>query len=999
MKKQIKLFLLETKDFYTKEESNINYKCMELIQEKELIKEHTKLTFLNIITDSLNDYKNKISVYKDLRVKKYNEKNTLPAEGNKNTLSDEENIELKNLNKYFANIYKSINTKSMPKKFRLADEDKNRIAENEAKLKASEEYKDILQNLDIYKKVRKDISKSHKQFKVIRKDNNNNITRTLEKEKLYCIDPETKKITNNPRIKKQIALFESTLTRTLKIKPKTLTEDIIIVQTVYYDIIENLILNGFNYNDEHYCVFSSSAGQLRKKKVVFVKESAYNKYINILMCGLSKESINQHTELINGEEYKGIITNKYLSYLMLCNSSSDVWKDFDIDRAIVVNDFEAEVTDTVDYISNDFKIAKNETKSINISHSDGAGLYITDEKQDKSFQFRLPWMKGLLTPVNKETLFDYCKSIGRYSITDLDGIEHDIFDNEGNLQIQYIFSKSQFKMYKYYKDMATADLTTWEVYKKYFKELKCEASILNVEPDKFQDKEMNYQFLQSLNMDIDDIDELLQDTYDYIESAYSDIDTMLEILGATKENKRASSFQKALIEYPELLNDYHTKSKLKKAIASKKKKAKSGKFIIKGTKRMFVIPDVYAWIQFLFGQEPIGLLQKDQVSCRLYSNNIELDCLRSPSLYKEHAIKTNKVYDKNGNIKKWYISNGIYTSSQDLISKMLQFDVDGDELTIISDPKFIAIAKKSMENINPLSYELGVGKPEVIDNSNIFESMKIAWKYGEIGIYSNMLAKIWNKDNITDNDIDLAKKICFLNNCSIDAAKTKYMPTIPDDLEEQLKDIREMDLPYFFKFAKNKNKVADINGSTVNMICAKFEIIADNKFEYNFEGLDKLYIKHLMSNQNIKKSKIYEQYNEIIKNKYKEMNKSKNKEFIKVKDNYDEADSDERDTIISKSTIIYEQCKKEILSVVPDGFDIKDAVDILVDYVFRSHKERCKSLLWECFGDVILSNINKTFVCVDCGKRLKKQSPTQTRCSKCSGIRKKELDRNRKKNK
>ena len=80
---------------------------------------------------------------------------------------------------------------------------------------------------------------------------------------------------NNKQIidKNVISVFESALTRILNLKINQLTDDIIIVKTFYFDIIKDLVLNGFEYNGEHYKYFTSSAGQIRTKKTVFIKQS------------------------------------------------------------------------------------------------------------------------------------------------------------------------------------------------------------------------------------------------------------------------------------------------------------------------------------------------------------------------------------------------------------------------------------------------------------------------------------------------------------------------------------------------------------------------------------------------------------------------------------------------------------------------------------------------------------------------------------------------------
>ena len=78
-------------------------------------------------------------------------------------------------------------------------------------------------------------------------------------------------------------------------------------------------------------------------------------------------------------------------------------------------------------------------------------------------------------------------------------------------------------------------------------------------------------------------------------------------------------------------------------------------------------------------KNPKGLLKRGEVSCNMYDNGVELDCMRSPHLYREHPIRVNC---KNDEIKRWYKTKGIYTSIDDSISKVLMFDNDGGAFSL-----------------------------------------------------------------------------------------------------------------------------------------------------------------------------------------------------------------------------------------------------------------------------------------------------------------------------
>lgn len=126
--------------------------------------------------------------------------------------------------------------------------------------------------------------------------------------------------------------------------------------------------------------------------------------------------------------------------------------------------------------------------------------------------------------------------------------------------------------------------------------------------------------------------------------------------------------------------------------------AQSGRIKCKN-KRLFAIPDMYAACEhwFLGKEQPEGLLKDGEIACRIYQNYDEADVLRSPHLYHEHAIRQithdPAIYD-------WFYTGGVYTSCHDLISRILQFDVDGDQLNVVVDPIIVGAAKRNIEKFN-----------------------------------------------------------------------------------------------------------------------------------------------------------------------------------------------------------------------------------------------------------------------------------------------------------
>lgn len=554
-----------------------------------------------------------------------------------------------------------------------------------------------------------------------------------------------------------ISVFESALTRTIGIKKDELTDALLVVQVYYFDVFKDISFYGFLYKGEKYRYFTSSAGQIRKKKAVFIKESVWNDVEKSIMCGLTIDKINSKG---------GNNVNKHLAYMALTNSATDEWKDFNIDRCIVIDDFETNVTGIFDFIDEMNYSITRKSGEVPVPHTDGAGMMLPSI-MTKNTMFRAPWIKGLLG------VFDFRKFI---EVNNYSPIIKDIYGKEYNViaeDIQIIFTKSQFKMARFYD--------SWDEYKDNFKKYHCQAGICNTEEDRIKNAKINYQMLQTLtNITNDEIDLLASKSVERISNICNSEETMKDILGITPYNENMTSFQKAVKLYPALLNDTYVKDVLREIKNSLLKKYRSGKLEING-KYTFLLPDFYAACEHWFGhiEVPNGLLANKEVFCWLYKYYDKLDCLRSPHLYKEHAIRfnlANKVYgERVEKIREWFTTNAVYTSTYDLISKILQFDVDGDRSLVVADKDFIRIAERNMNGIVPLYYNMRKAEPSELNNKNIYSGLNAAFTGGNIGIFSNNISKIWNNNvfiNGTDKQkqhaIDCVKRLCCQNNFVID---------------------------------------------------------------------------------------------------------------------------------------------------------------------------------------------------------------------------------------
>lgn len=845
---------------------------------------------------------------------------------------------------------------------------------------------------------------------------------------------KTRKIYSNRDFKSEeqfrnIAIFESDLNRCFGCKDMEHSDDIISVVTYYTEIFDSIIHNGFDYKGRHFVFFTAGAGQTRCKKSTFVNEKLLDKNFNRLFCGLTPEIIN---------EQGGMNTNKYLAYTSLCQTNTEIWKNFNIDRAIVVDDIEYNIPDQqVRYIYTEspddkeqmkylqeeiercneqlkeikikkqnrprgFKRPQTEimeerniqnrrkalrediqelkskyhrsevrTMPVTIPFTDGFGISL---RKIESSMIRLPFIKGLIAYCPRRAFVDWCSanSIPIHKVVDIYGKSYSI--NE----IDYIFTKSQFKMWKYYSNVLDENgniiKTGWEVYKENFKKYGCDACRCNVERGVKLNSKTNYQVLQTLTTEMTDDDILSLASYDIncLNGIGRNVQCMLNVLGANeKKNDHMNWLQKSLILYPEMLKDFYVKTLLKNTKDSMIKNFRSGKFSINGA-YVFAIPDTLACLQYWFTDidktdlSKFGFVRQGNVSCRLFQNQEELDCLRSPHLDHAHCIRKNQINDKT---KTWTKSNGIYIGMQDIMSKLLMYDNDGDKLLVHNNKTIIKCAKQYQRKhgMIPNYYDMPKASPELISSDSLYNGIVMAYHHGNIGTPSNEITKIWQtlSPDSTEEEIQHAINVIALRcadvNFTIDYAKTLYKPTIPKEILEQYKVYSGKKVPHFFIYAKGKSKdnVEELSNCNIDRIS---NVVKSNRIVFK-DLLGKYSYKILMSNPyiDIKSEKAQE-----IINLYREIENVNLRRLSHT--DWDNIDFWEQKKVYLQ--IQFDSNKQRKLFTDLIGMPEEYISDVLVKAL---QDDVNKDTLWRLFGEIIYHNIeinlNGTKICKKCGNR------------------------------
>lgn len=768
-----------------------------------------------------------------------------------------------------------------------------------------------------------------------------------------------------------ISVFESALSRTIGIRQDELTEALITVQIYYLDIFKDISFYGFTFQGERYRYFTSSAGQIRTKKAMFIKEAVWTEIEKGIMCGLTIDRINSKG---------GNNVNKHLAYMALTNSATDEWQEFDIHRSIVIDDFETDVYGTFDFVDETDYSIERKTGRVPIPHTDGAGMMLPSVSA-KNFMFRAPWIKGLLGVFDFRSFVEtnHCSPV----VTDIYGREHDIIRED----IRIIFTRSQFKMHRYYD--------SWDEYKESFQKYHCSACICNMEEDRIKNAKLNYQVLQTLtDITEEEIGLLTRKSAERINGICTSREAMMDLLGITPYNTNMTPFQKAVKMYPALLNDTYAKDMIRDIKDSLLKKYRSGKLEVTG-KYTFLLPDFYAACEYWFGhmEHPEGLLADQEVFCRLFRRYDKLDCMRSPHLYKEHAVRLNTAHQaygqRTGRLSQWFVTDALYTSSHDLISRILQFDVDGDRSLVAADPDFVRIAERNMNGIVPLYYNMRKAEPTALNSETIYAGLTKAFTYGNIGLYSNDISKIWNHDVFSGGSpsekqeaVDTVKLLCMENNFCIDAAKTLYMPERPEWFKPVVSKYARDKLPAFFEYAKEKEKsqVKKRNGSLVNQI---YDRIPDPPINTRGLKLGDIDYRKLQSDSRIVCSREISDLYDRLNRQYRYMTNRKD-EYI--------------------DNLHYIACKLRE-EFARSGYSEETITDMLVDYLYGGEK-RYKQLLWFCYGQYIVNNLQnnldipktKFIQCVDCDEwiEIRADNRRTCRCERCRQIHIRNYERIRK---
>lgn len=708
-------------------------------------------------------------------------------------------------------------------------------------------------------------------------------------------------------------------------------------------ILKQIIERGVNIDGKHYVFYTSSTGQMKDQEITLLEENFWNEHKDYLMCGLTEERIN---------EKGGINTGKYFAARALNISNSIAYDShISIDDVVIVPDFKTMVTGMVNYLDIDNLTTEEKEMQIPIEHMDGAGIFIPGTFPC-SCQIRGGWLKGAVFP------FDFHKFIDKFSDKLSDIHMRDAWNNPVSIEefnkAKMIVTDSQLKLRKYYNSM--------DEYRECFKRLGLSIVINNCAHKPGDEVKVAYQAFQTIpkeNMTYDAIEKLAEKTVNYINKAKKDSECVLKLMGIDLEEKNTeckdeeitNPLYECIKKYPEMINDVHVRKTMKSALLAERKRAQGCKLIMDGM-WSYICPDLFAFCEWLFlGKDnPKGLVPEGYIYNHYYDEKEDIDtvcCLRYPHLSDcEHGVR--KV-SRSEECKKWFMGKDTIVSCHDLISKVLQADWDGDHICNVHDKAFLDVLN---QNTYPLYYEMEKAQAEIINNENKLKCLLRSFSNENIGNVSNAITKIFSEKN---PDKNLVRILCAYNNFVIDYFKTQKSMDLKQyaEIYESYKG-DEKKLPRFFKYAKDKRasscrKLNDSH-SNADKIGRYIEKSTDAKItETIYDEKGNIFYPEKLENKKIKvdkNNKVYRKLLELLR-ELKRENLCLYKKMSK-KMNLDEK--------ISAKNLFYYHCAYEIERIVPDR---QTAANYLLDieYLQLENEEDKKDILWNCYGDVLYSNL------------------------------------------
>lgn len=357
-------------------------------------------------------------------------------------------------------------------------------------------------------------------------------------------------------------------------------------------------VKGFKINGIKFVRLLGTAGGIKTSTIVFVNEE---------LAPALRERID------NGrDKTKELVPAKFEAYRALtCSGSTPVSMP---NGVVVVDDcnvvFKADVALLSDECEGEPVMTIQQDADVDLCANDGFGLMLPSLAERWSRELglkytaggmntRFAWEKGMVFAFD---FLEFADTVaGTRIIKDAWGAERDLSE------VELILTVSQVKLWDSYSSM--------EQYLECCEQNHYTFAVTKTSPKRLDNqRNLNYQFIQSYELTDDQIAELVMPTIDEVRDVMGcDWRKAALYLGASEfdsleELKAMDPTAAALLIQPEMIGDPHIRGRIKKMIKKRIEDAKIGVISVAGNYSI-LSGDPYALCQSMFGLEVTGLLK------------------------------------------------------------------------------------------------------------------------------------------------------------------------------------------------------------------------------------------------------------------------------------------------------------------------------------------------------------------------------------------------------
>lgn len=380
---------------------------------------------------------------------------------------------------------------------------------------------------------------------------------------------------------------------------------------------------GFKINGITYRRLVGTTGGVKNSTIVFVSDRLVDEIRKRIDNGRNR-----------GMEF---VPAKLEAYRALaCSASIPVT---DPDGVLVVDDCYTHFKDHVvvldDGVSGEPTIVEDKEHDCELCANDGFGLISYDLAQQWSEDLKLPstasgfcvrnaFCKGMLFPF---PFREFAKKVAKQNmLKDAWGDYRDIN------RIQVVLSTSMLKLWDSYHSCEDYLENCRENHYHFSVTKTCELEL-------DEERNLNYQFIQSYQLTNDEIRELVKPTLDEINGVMGGDwrDALLYLRGSGMRddpnyiNSLENDYIKALMIEPEMINDPYVQNRIRYFIKKRISQAKTGVVKVRGNFQV-ASGDPYALCQSMFRMEVTGLLKAGEVYSRFWNDRDvkRIACFRAP---------------------------------------------------------------------------------------------------------------------------------------------------------------------------------------------------------------------------------------------------------------------------------------------------------------------------------------------------------------------------------